>query len=247
MKITRKIIRIDENLCDGCGQCVPSCAEGAIEVQDGKATIIAEKYCDGLGACLKECPKGALSIEERTADDFDAEAVEERLAEIEKNKPEEMVMACGCPSTQIRTFAPSEKPDRIGKSDTGQSALSHWPVQIRLVPPTAPFLKGAHLLVAADCAAIATPDFHEKFLRGRAVLVGCPKFDDVKSYVEKFRDIFRTADIKSVLVLDMEVPCCSALPKIISQGMEEASKRIPLEEVVLTPRGEICKRSKLAA
>ncbi len=247
MKINRKIIRIDEDLCDGCGQCVPSCAEGAIEVQDGKATIIAEKYCDGLGACLGECPKGALSIEERTADDFDEEAVEERLAEIERNKPEEVPMACGCPSTHIRTFAPSDKKVRAPESDSRESALSHWPVQIRLVPPTAPFLKGAHLLVSADCAAVASPDFHEKFLSGRVVLVGCPKFDDVKSYVEKFRDIFRSADIKSVLVLDMEVPCCSALPKIVKQGMGEASKQIPMEEVVLTPRGEICKRSKLAA
>ncbi|RJR43681.1 MAG: 4Fe-4S dicluster domain-containing protein [Desulfobacteraceae bacterium] len=247
MKVKRKIIRIDEDLCDGCGQCVPSCAEGAIEVKDGRATVIAEKYCDGLGACLKECPKGALSIEERTADDFDAEAVEERMADLEKKKHEEVPMACGCPSTQIRTFAPSKHPDRIDAAESRRSALSHWPVQIRLVPPAAPFLKGAHLLVSADCAAVASPDFHEKFLKGRVVLVGCPKFDDVKSYVEKFRDIFRTAEIKSVLVLDMEVPCCSALPRIVAKGMEEASKQVPMEEIVLTPRGEICKRSRLAA
>lgn len=247
MKVMRKIIKIDEELCDGCGQCVPSCAEGAIEVQNGKATIVAEKYCDGLGACLSECPKGALTIEERTADDFDAEAVEERLAAMEKDKPAQIPMACGCPSTHIRTFVPSEEPDRSDEPGTRESALSHWPVQIRLVPPTAPFLKGSHLLVAADCAAVASPDFHGKFLRGRVVLVGCPKFDDVKSYVEKFRDIFRTAEIKSVLVLDMEVPCCSALPGIVKQGMEKASKQIPMEEVVLTPRGEICKRSKRAA
>lgn len=247
MKINRKIIKIDEELCDGCGQCVPSCAEGAIQLQDGRATVIAEKYCDGLGACLGECPKGALSIEERTAEDFDAEAVEEHLAERTKEEAGEIPMACGCPSSQIRTFVPSEARGRPAAEKTGESALSHWPVQIRLVPPSAPFLKGAHLLVTADCAAVASPDFHNTFLKGRAVLMGCPKFDDVKFYVEKFRDIFKNADIRSVLVLDMEVPCCSALPQIVKRGMQEAGKQIPLEEVVLTPRGEVCRRGKAAA
>jgi NAD-dependent dihydropyrimidine dehydrogenase PreA subunit len=247
MKVTRKIIKIDQELCDGCGQCVPSCAEGAIEVQDGKATVIAEKYCDGLGACLGECPKGALSIEERTADDFDAEAVEEHLADQRKEKAEVIPMACGCPSSQIRSLSPSEGANPPTAKDAGESALSHWPVQIRLVPASAPFLKGAHLLVTADCAAVASPDFHRSFLRGRSVLMGCPKFDDVKSYVEKFEEIFRTAGIQSVLVLDMEVPCCSALPRIVQRGMEQAGKHVPLHEVVLTAKGGICKRSQLAA
>lgn len=246
MKTKRKIIKIDEDLCDGCGQCMPSCAEGAIEIRDGKAKVLAEKFCDGLGACLKECPQGALSIEERTAEDFDPEAVEEHLAG-QKEKKEEIPMACGCPSSHIRTLATPEKGDRLPGRRAGGSALSHWPVQIRLVPPTAPFLKGAHLLVSADCAAVAFPDFHETFLRGRVVLVGCPKFDDVKSYVEKFRDIFKAADIRSVLVLDMEVPCCSALPRIVQRGMDEAGKQIPLEEVVITPEGEICMRNEAAA
>ncbi len=246
MKTERKIVRIDEERCDGCGQCVPSCAEGAIEVRDGKATIVAEKYCDGLGACLGECPKGALSIEERPAEEFDAEAVDEHLASRKEEKAEEMPMACGCPSSQIRSFVPCGREDRIIQREA-ESALSHWPIQIRLVPPTAPFLKGSHLLVTADCAAVASPDFHRSFLRGRTVLMGCPKFDDVKSYVEKFREIFSSADIRSVLVLDMEVPCCSALPKIVQRGMEEAGKRVPMEEVVLTARGEICRREELAA
>jgi len=245
MKVKRKIIRIDDELCDGCGVCVPSCAEGAIEVVGGKARVVAEKYCDGLGACLRECPKGALIVEEREAEEFDEKAVEEHLSSREKEEPAHGIpMACGCPSTHLQTFI--TKP--LGEEPAPQaSALSHWPVQIRLVPPTAPFLKGANLLVAADCAPVAYPNFHRDFLRGKAVTVGCPKFDDVQGYVDKFADIFRSANIKSVTVLDMEVPCCSALPKIVKRGMELAGKSVPLEEVVISARGEILKREKAAA
>jgi len=251
MKVKRKIVKIDEELCDGCGQCVPSCAEGAIELIDGKARIAAEKYCDGLGACLGECPKGALTIEERVADDFDEAAVEEHLSSIKTAEPVPgETMACGCPSTLIQTFGPMpscEGANRATNQKGPESALSHWPIQIRLVPPTAPFLKGAHLLVAADCTAVAYPHFHEDFLKGKAVMMGCPKFDDAQAYIDKFAEIFKTADIKSVTVLDMEVPCCSALPMSGRRGMEAASKKIPLEEIVITPKGAILKRQKLAA
>ena len=245
MKLKRKIIRIDDELCDGCGTCVPSCAEGAIELVDGKARVVAEKYCDGLGACLRECPKGALTVEEREAEEFDEKAVEEHLSSREKEEPAHGIpMAQGCPSARLQTFTP--KP--LGEeSVTHASALSHWPVQIRLVPPTAPFLKGANLLVAADCAPVAYPNFHRDFLKGKAVMVGCPKFDDVQGYAEKFADIFRSANIKSVTVLDMEVPCCSALPRIVQRGMELAGKNVPLEEVVISARGEILKREEAAA
>jgi ferredoxin len=246
MKAKRKIIRIDEELCDGCGTCVPSCAEGAIEVVDGKARVVAEKYCDGLGACLKECPKGALTVEEREAEEFDEKAVEEHLSSREKEAPAHGIpMAQGCPSAKLQTFA--QKPLGEEPPVFKASALSHWPVQIRLVPPTAPFLKGANLLVAADCAPVAYPNFHRDFLKGKAVMVGCPKFDDVQGYVDKFADIFRTANIKSVTVLDMEVPCCSALPRIVQRGMELAGKDIPLEDVVISARGEILKREEVAA
>jgi Fe-S-cluster-containing hydrogenase component 2 len=244
MKAKRKIIRIDEELCDGCGACVPSCAEGAIEVVDGRARVVAEKYCDGLGACLGECPKGALTVEEREAEEFDEKAVEEHLSSREKEAPgPEILMAQGCPSARLQTFVPKPLAEEQAAQ---QSALSHWPVQIRLVPPTAPFLKGANLLVAADCAPVAYPNFHRDFLRGKVVMIGCPKFDDVQGYVEKFTDIFRSANIKSVTVLDMEVPCCSALPKIVKRGMELAGKGVPLEEVVISARGEILKREKAA-
>ena len=244
MKAKRKIIRIDEDLCDGCGVCVPSCAEGAIEVVEGKARVVAEKYCDGLGACLRECPQGALTIEERDAEEFDEKAVEEHLSSREREEPSQGIpMAQACPSTRLQTFVPKAP----GEEPAPQaSALSHWPVQIRLVPPTAPFLKGANLLVAADCAPVAYPNFHRDFLRGKAVTVGCPKFDDVQGYVDKFADIFRSGNIKSVTVLDMEVPCCSALPKIVKRGMELAGKSVPLEEVVISARGEILKREEAA-
>ncbi len=246
MKAKRKIIRIDDELCDGCGVCVPSCAEGAIEVVDGKARVVAEKYCDGLGACLRECPRGALTVEEREAEEFDEKAVEEHLSAREKEKPAQGIpMAHGCPSAKLQTFAAKPLGEEVPTLQA--SALSHWPVQIRLVPPTAPFLKGANLLVAADCAPVAYPNFHRDFLKGKAVMVGCPKFDDVQGYVDKFTDIFRSANIKSVTVLDMEVPCCSALPKIVKRGMELAGKSVPMEEVVISARGEILKREEAAA
>jgi len=246
MKVNRKIVLIDEDLCDGCGVCVPSCAEGAIEVVGGKARMVAEKYCDGLGACLGDCPKGALTVEERLADEFDEQAVEAHLAARKEHEPaREFTMACGCPSSQIQSFAP--RGAGAGAPAAHDSELSHWPVQIRLVPPTAPFLKGAHLLVAADCVPVAYPNFHRDFLKGRAVMIGCPKFDDVQEYVEKFEEIFRTAGIRSVTVVDMEVPCCSFLPKIVHSGMDRAGKSVPVEEIVIGSGGEILKRREPAA
>ena len=243
MKIMRKIIEIDDELCDGCGQCVPACAEGAIEIVDGKARIVAEQYCDGLGACLGECPNGALNIVDREADDFDEDAVAEYLKEKDQPlKQTEQFLPCGCPSTQVQTFIPST-PCRTANEPVSQSnaasTLCHWPVQINLVPPTAPFLKGADLLIAADCTPVAYPNFHQDFLKGRVVMVGCPKLDDVQSYIQKLTDIFKTADIKSITSLVMEVPCCSGLPAIVKTAMQAAGKEIPLEEVVISIRGEI--------
>jgi Pyruvate/2-oxoacid:ferredoxin oxidoreductase delta subunit len=243
MKIMRKIIRIDEDLCDGCGVCVPSCAEGAIEVVNGKAKVISEKYCDGLGACLGECPKGALTIVEREADDYDEDAVETHLKNRENARPQT------CPSAQPQTLktlssceeanVPTVQPDAV-------SALSTWPVQIRLVPPTAPFLKGADLLVVADCTPVAYPRFHNDFIKGKVVLVGCPKFDDAGAYVEKMTKIFRTADIKSITSVIMEVPCCSGLPMILKKAMAAAGKAIPIREVVISTRGEILSQKEAA-
>jgi Fe-S-cluster-containing hydrogenase component 2 len=251
MKVSRKIIEINEDLCDGCGQCVPSCAEGALQIVDGKAKLVAEVYCDGLGACLGECPNNALNVVERRADEFDEHAVEQRLASLAKEQgPQVIPIAGGCPSHQIKTFAqPAQHKHAAGPAAEGKSPaeLTHWPVQVRLVPPTAPFLKGANLLVAADCVPIAYPDFHRDFLKGKVVMVGCPKFDDVQGYIQKFADIFKTADIKSVSVVVMEVPCCQGLPIIVQRGMEASGKKIPTEKVVISARGDILEREKLAA
>jgi len=251
MQVKRKIIQIDEELCDGCGQCVPSCAEGAIELVDGKARLVAEKYCDGLGACLGECPNGALTVVDREAEEFDEEAVEEYLSsKAQVGGPEEATMACGCPSAHIETFTPSasfQETDEPAVQASALSALSHWPVQIRLVPAAAPFLKGADLLVAADCTPVAYPNFHQDFLKGKVVMVGCPKFDDIQEYIQRFADIFSTADIKGITVVVMEVPCCQGLPMIVEKGMEMAGKKIPMEKVVISARGDVLGRERLAA
>ena len=255
MKVVRKIIEIDEELCDGCGNCVPSCAEGALEIVDGKARVIADFYCDGLGACLGECPLGALSIVEREADEFDEEAVEELLAEKKKAEPVVMPMATGgCPSARLQTFGSPQAATPSGEGahrPTAQghteSALSHWPVQIMLVPPTAPFLKGADLLVLADCVPVAFPTLHDDFLKGKAVMMGCPKFDDAEHYIEKFAQICAQSGIKSITSVVMEVPCCSALPIIVKKGMALSGTQIPMEEVVISTRGKILERRQVQA
>ncbi len=256
MKIKRKIVNIDQAKCNGCGECVTACAEGAIELVNGKAQLVAEHYCDGLAACLGECPQDAISMIEREADAFDAEAVEDHLAHTKdlkseisnfKSGPKE-TLPCGCPSTQLQMF----------QSDCGctnetatekriPSALTHWPVQIKLVPPTAPFLKDADLLVASDCTPVAYPNFHEDLLKGRVIMMGCPKFDDTDEYIKKFADIFKTTSIKSVTIAIMEVPCCSKMPLIVQKGMELAGKEIPTEVVVIGSRGSIVRRMPLAA
>ncbi|MCE5263961.1 MAG: 4Fe-4S binding protein [Deltaproteobacteria bacterium] len=250
MKSTRKIIRIDEEKCDGCGLCVPSCAEGAIRVVDGKARLVAEKYCDGLGACLGECPRGALAVIDAEAEPFDEAAAKELVRKergpLRERTSEEGAtggtLPCGCPSAQLQSFAPQTACDRANipvlNPGSAASALRHWPVQIRLVPPSAPFLKGADLLVAADCTPVAYARFHEDLLRGKTVLMGCPKFDDAEAYVEKFTAIFETAGIKSVTVAVMEVPCCQGLPAIVRKAMALSGKQIPLEVVVISTRGE---------
>ena len=250
MKLMRKIIEIDEELCDGCGQCVPGCAEGALQIIGGKARVVADRYCDGLGACVGECPTGALTVVEREADEFDKEAVDTYLS-AKKDEPDKMVdpLPCGCPSSTIQTFEPftprreTPRTDTSGKS--GGSALTHWPIQIRLVPASAPFFKGADLLVLADCTAVALPTLHHDLLKGKVVLMGCPKFDDVQDYIIRFADIFKTAGIRSVTTVVMEVPCCSGLPSIVKRGLEAAGKEIPLEEIVVSTRGEILSTKKI--
>lgn len=244
MKEKRKIVKINEELCDGCGQCVPSCAEGALQIIGGKVKLVAEKYCDGLGACLKECPRGAISIIEKEAEKFDEKAVEEYLEKKKRDEKDvESALPCGCPSSRVQVFHPYQSKSNYQMTPIGTtSGPSHWPIQIRLIPENAAFLKGAHLLVAADCTPVAYPDFHQNFMKDKVVLLGCPKFDNQQEYVKKFADIFKESDIKSVTVLDMEVPCCSTLPVVVKKGMEVAGKRIPIEEVVISIKGNILKK-----
>jgi len=250
MKARRKIIEIDEGRCSGCGECATACAEGAIRIIDGKAKLIAETYCDGLGACLGECPEGALTITERESDEFDPAAVEEHLkAEDSTPGHKEPVMACGCPSRDIEVLPSSMLVrEKTAGNHGGEvaSALTHWPVQIRLIPPSAPFLQHADLLIAADCTPLAYAGFHRDLLPGKVVMLGCPKFDDVEDYVEKFTEIFRTAGIKSITVVDMEVPCCSKLPMLVRKAVSLSGKAIPLEEVVISRRGVMLQKRAVA-
>ncbi|MCM0754606.1 4Fe-4S binding protein [Desulfovibrio aminophilus] len=268
MKVKRKLISIDEDLCDGCGQCVPSCAEGALRIIDGKARLVAERYCDGLGACLGECPTGALRVVEVETEDFDPEAVTAHLKEQGRPvpghmpRPEELRLersaprpAGGCPGSRLVAVTPCQAANQprtmaaAPAAPTGAqgSALSHWPVQIRLVPPHAPFLKDADLLVTADCAAAAHPALHADLLPGRVLLLGCPKFDDAAAYEDKFTAIFQANAPRSVTVLEMEVPCCSGLSRIVLAAMRRAGIAAPLEKIVLGLDGRVLGRRPLAA
>lgn len=248
MKTTRKIIEIDDELCDGCGQCVPSCAEGALQIVNGKARIVSENLCDGLGACMGECPQGALKIIEREAEEFDEEAVEKYLETLREEAAKKPAMACGCPSQQIRSFS-AESPcaclgDEPLAADTPKSALTHWPIQIRLIPPTAPFLKNADLLVLADCGAVAASDLHTRLLPGKVVMMGCPKFDDIEEYTARFREIFTKAGIRSVTVVSMEVPCCAGLAWVVKKALEAANTDIPLTEIIISGQGKVISEKK---
>ncbi len=246
MIIMRKIIEIDEELCNGCGECVTDCAEGSLQIIDGKAKLVSDNLCDGLGACLGACPTGALKIIEREAEDFDEEAVEEYLANKEKSDaaPAQVEKPSGCPSAQLKTFAPqtpcqtANKPLQMAAGG-GTSSLTHWPVQIRLVPATAPFLQGADLLVAADCCAVSAPNFQLDYLQGKVVMMGCPKFDDAEMYVQRFSEIIANCNLNKLTILIMEVPCCSSMNGIIQKAMDLAGKTVPVEQITISTQGAV--------
>jgi ferredoxin len=245
---TRKIVEIDEDKCDGCGLCVPSCAEGAIRIVDGKARLMAENLCDGLGNCLGACPRGAITIEERPAEAFDEQAVEARKAasaagESAAGCEDEASAAgapaslpCGCPGTMARKLsdAPaSETARQPWRPAPGASRLGHWPVQLALVPERGEMWNGADVLLAADCVAYAMGDFHERLLAGRALAVACPKLDDAEAYVTKLARIFAGNQIRSVTVARMEVPCCGGLERIARRALEQADKALPVNVAVI--------------
>lgn len=241
----RKIVVIDEDKCNGCGVCVPACHEGAIQIIDGKARLIEEKLCDGLGDCLGECPEGAITIEKREVEAYDEEAVQNHLAKLEAEETacssasDEDRLPCGCPSAQVKSI---ERASASGAANTGAASpncLGQWPVQLSLVPPGAKFLQGADLLITADCVPFAYGDFHRRLLKGKAVVVACPKLDDVQAHLEKLAAIFKSSDIKSANVVYMEVPCCSALKRIVEMAIDYSGKEIPLRETVISTDGEI--------
>ena len=231
--VIRKIVRIDEDLCNGCGQCVPNCAEGALRVIDGKARLVSEVYCDGLGACLGHCPRGAITIEEREATAFDEEVVHEHL---KKREYEE----CACPSSAVQSLEVAAGTPHLPV----KPSLGHWPVQLRLVPVKAPFFEGADLLVTADCVPFAYPNMHRDLMNGRSVVVGCPKFDDAKAYAEKLGEILRSNDVRSISVVHMEVPCCFGLAWVVNKALESSGKKIPIRQSIVTVKGEIREASR---
>lgn len=227
----RRIINIDEERCNGCGACAAACHEGAIAMVAGKAKLMRDDYCDGLGDCLPACPTGAISFVEREAAAYDEAAVLAAKAKKEEKLP------CGCPGAAVKTIRRQESAETEAVTPR-QSRLSHWPVQIKLVPVNAPWLNGAKLLIAADCTAYAYGNFHQDFIKDRVTLVGCPKLDSV-DYSEKLTDILRDNDIRSVTVVRMEVPCCGGLEHAVKKALANSGKTIPWNVVTIATDGRI--------
>jgi hypothetical protein len=228
--------------------CVPSCAEGAIQIVDGKAQLLADRFCDGLGACLGECPQGALTIEDREAEEFVGPAPGAPHPETPAPAPAPPGEAFVCPGSRMQQFQPGTygKYGKYGKAPApGASALGHWPIKLRLVMPKAPFLKGASLLVAADCAPFAAGDFHSRFLEGKALLCGCPKFDDVPEHVAKLTAILKENDIQEIGIVNMEVPCCFGLVQIVRQALEASGKSLPVTISTLGTAGQLLQQQKI--
>jgi len=234
--MVRKIIRIDEEKCNGCGLCASACHEGAISMVNGKARLTREDYCDGLGDCLPACPTGAITFEEREAPAYNEAAVQK--AKAEKAKASHTPLPCSCPGTASRTILHDD--NNACRTVRAASRLSQWPVQIRLVPPRAPYFHGANLLIAADCTAYAYGNFHDDFIRGKITLIGCPKLDDV-DYTEKLTTIFAENDIQSVTVTRMEVPCCGGIENAVRRALLASGQPIPLRVVVISTDGRILK------
>lgn len=247
MAQVRKIIEIDEEKCTGCGQCVIDCAEGALEIIDGKAKMIGDIYCDGLGACIGGCPEDALTIIEREAEEFSEEAVEELLASKEKGA-EPAPLACGCPGSAAQALSPFPSASAADAEAGPQaSSLGHWPVKLQLLGPGAPFLMGADLVLLADCFAAAYPDLHARLLPGKAVAMGCPKLDDVQAHIDRLAEILKHSQIKSLTVAHMQVPCCHGFIFAAKKALEKAGVDIPAERIEISPGGEILAREEIKA
>ena len=230
----RKIIKIDEEKCNGCGLCVSACHEGAIGLVGGKAKLLRDDYCDGLGDCLPACPTEAIRFEEREAAEYDEAAVKANSGKGTQNP-----LPCGCPGTNSKSIERESYRDPAQKGEISvETHLNQWPVQIKLVPPNSPYFTGAKLLIAADCAAYAYGNFHSEYMRDRITLIGCPKLDE-GDYSEKLTDILKMNDIKSVTVARMEVPCCGGLENAVKAALKNCGKLIPWQVVTLSTDGRV--------
>ena len=237
----RQIIKIDEEKCDGCGLCVPECAEGAIQIIDGKARIVKEEYCDGLGACLEHCPQDALIIEERESEEFNEEAVKTHLRSLGRSAEvhHHHHQGVACPSAMaLQLERHTDEATHDEESATLPSQLQNWPVQITLVPPGAPYFENADLLIAADCVPFAYANFHQELLKGKVVVIGCPKLDDFELYQERLALIFRRSNIARITIAHMEVPCCFGLNYIVKEALSASGKDIPLHEITIGVKGD---------
>jgi Pyruvate/2-oxoacid:ferredoxin oxidoreductase delta subunit len=233
----RNIVKIDEEKCNGCGDCVTACAEGAIQIIDGKAKLVSEVYCDGLGACLGHCPMDAISIEQREAEEFDEAATEAYLKS--KQAPNKAAPpVCACPGMAAQRFSsPTGQADP--QDGDVSSQLRQWPVQMSLLNPQAPYFQDADLLLAADCVAFAMGDFHSRFLKDRAVAIGCPKLDDVKPYIDKLSEILQRNSIQSLTVVRMEVPCCGGMTRIATEAIKKINRDMAFDEVTIGLQGQV--------
>ncbi len=269
--VIREIVTIDEELCDGCGLCIPACHEGALRLVNGEAQLVSDRVCDGLGACLGHCPCGAIKIERREAEPFDEAAVAAHAAAAACESGSSTPPAC--PSARLAAFQHAE-PDRrqygscpgarfaqfsredgvSGAAPVGDrcaspgrpSMLTHWPVQLRLLPAQAPVLRGARLLVAADCVPVAYPDFHAKLLGGRAVVIACPKFDDLAAYIDKLTEMIRANALSEIIVARMEVPCCTGIVYAVQEAQRRAGIGVQVTELVIGTRGQVVTERPLA-
>jgi NAD-dependent dihydropyrimidine dehydrogenase PreA subunit len=257
MKVCRKIIKIDEEKCDGCGLCIPGCPEGALQIIDGKARLVKENFCDGLGACIGECPRDALSIEEKEVEEYDEEGV---IAHIKEKSPELLKKhlkhlkehahelpqhhshpgMTACPSAKILQW--EGKGEEAGEKVEINSELRQWPVQLHLVSVNAPYFQDADLVLIADCVPFAYANLHQEFLKGKSIAVGCPKFDEVDIYLDKLTEIFKSSNIKSLKVMPMEVPCCHGLVHLAKEALKKSGKKIPLEIIKIGIKGEVLSR-----
>lgn len=258
----RKIIKIDESKCNGCGLCLPNCPEGALRIIDNKARLISDLFCDGLGACLGHCPQGAIKIEERAAEGYNERKVMENIA----RQGDKVIQAhlkhlkdhgatnylkdaldylkdpsrpCACPGSQAKEFKKTKEPaGKTAGAVSQDSELTNWPVQIKLVPEGAPYFNNADLLIAADCVPFSYAGFHRDLLKDKILLIGCPKLDDAEFYQEKLTRILKNNNIRSVTCAHMEVPCCFGLVSLVRSALDAADKQIPFKEMTISIKGE---------